>query len=200
LARDPLLGATGEGASVWTRLGKRLLDAGYADAVVLVPIAVGGSSIRQWDKDGIFHLLLQQAIMATQQAGLKISSVLYHQDESDATFRIDNKVIKSGLNAMQYRKHLISLIHSLRQMDIQAPIFIPLASRCGPNLPDPEITSAQQSVFSPQKGIFMGPNTDQLTGHLRYDGCHFNSSGLDRFSQLWLKQIAVNQQSRSDLD
>jgi lysophospholipase L1-like esterase len=188
-ARDPLLGATGEGASVWTRVAQRLIDQKWAEAVVIVPAAVGGSSIRQWDRQGNLHALLQRAIAVTQQAGLPINYVLYHQGESDATFRDGDKVLKVGLTTSEYQQHLVSLILSLRQAGVLAPVYVAMASRCSVNPPDLAVLAGQLSTVNPSLGIFLGPNTDDLTGDSRYDGCHFSDQGLDRFADRWLELL-----------
>lgn len=188
-ARDPLLGATGEGASVWTRVAQRLIDQKWADAVVIVPAAVGGSSIRQWDRGGNLHPLLQRAIAATQQAGLPIHYVLYHQGESDATFRAGDKVIKVGMTTSEYQQHLVSLILSLRQAGVLAPVYVAMASRCSINPPDLAVLAGQLSTVNPALGIFLGPNTDDLTGGDRYDGCHFSDQGLNHFADRWLELL-----------
>jgi hypothetical protein len=195
-ARDPLLGATGEGASVWTRVAQRLIDQNWADAVVIVPAAVGGSSIRQWDPQGNLHPLLMQAIAVTQQAGLPINYVLFHQGESDATFRDKDKVLKVGLTSSEYQQRLIALILSLRQAGVLAPFYVSMASRCSVNPPDLAILAGQLSTVNPGLGIFLGPNTDDLTGPNRYDGCHFSDQGLDQFADRWLELLRAGQMIR----
>ena len=42
-ASDPIKGADGEGGSVWTRLGDKLIAAKLYDKVIFVPVARGGS-------------------------------------------------------------------------------------------------------------------------------------------------------------
>src|SRR5439155_26485105 len=51
-AIDPLPGASNDGAAVWTRLADKLLEAGVYSSIVLVPIAVGGSVLKDWAPGG----------------------------------------------------------------------------------------------------------------------------------------------------
>src|SRR5437763_230757 len=48
LAEDPIPGATGDDGSPWSRLGDLLIDSGYANSLLLVSIAVGGTVIAGW--------------------------------------------------------------------------------------------------------------------------------------------------------
>src|SRR5262249_38941890 len=48
VAHDPLLGATGMGGSIWSRLGDSLIDSGLAERVVLAPIAIGAATVADW--------------------------------------------------------------------------------------------------------------------------------------------------------
>jgi hypothetical protein len=57
-AADPLLGTTAEGANFATRLGDLLIDAGAFDRVILVPIAVGGTTMEEWAGDSPVARLL----------------------------------------------------------------------------------------------------------------------------------------------
>ena len=46
-AASPLLGADGQGGETWTLHGNKLVQSGLYRAVILIPAAVGGSSIRR---------------------------------------------------------------------------------------------------------------------------------------------------------
>jgi hypothetical protein len=48
LAKDPLLGATESGGNFATRMADMMIEQGYFDSVVLMPISVGGSRIEEW--------------------------------------------------------------------------------------------------------------------------------------------------------
>jgi hypothetical protein len=68
-AQDPLLGATGNGGSVWTRLGDKLIERQFYDAVVFVPIAVAGSTISRWRPGGDLHKSMLTSFMMRKIMG-----------------------------------------------------------------------------------------------------------------------------------
>ena len=82
-AEDPLLGSTGDRGSVWTRLGDALVETKRFKQVVIVPVGVGGSSVRDWaGPDGPS----QRAVRASEalgRVGLHVTHVLWHQGEAD---------------------------------------------------------------------------------------------------------------------
>ena len=47
-AASPLLGADGQRGETWTLLGNKLVQSGLYHTVILIPAAVGGSSVRRW--------------------------------------------------------------------------------------------------------------------------------------------------------
>jgi len=64
VAQDPLLGTTGDGGNLFTQLGQLLVERGVYDAVVLVPIAVGGSSVEDWAPGGTLNIRFSAAFEA----------------------------------------------------------------------------------------------------------------------------------------
>ena len=49
-AASPLLGADGQKGEPWTLLGNKLVQSGLYRTVILIPAAVGASSVRRWAK------------------------------------------------------------------------------------------------------------------------------------------------------
>lgn len=179
-ARDPLPGATGEGGSVWTRLGDRLLRELDYEAVIFVPIGVGGTAIEQWHPQGNLYPRIRQAIASVQQQQLEITHLLWHQGESDAL----KKTRKS-----EYQRLFREMLAAIRAQGVSAPIYVSVATRCGNLEGDEEIQQAQQELVDPQQKIYPGPNTDKLGAPYRYDGCHFSDRGLEKVAELWLQQL-----------
>ena len=179
-ARDPLRGANGEGGSVWTRLGDKLIAAKLYDAVIFLPAAVGGTEIARWAPDGDLHPLILKAIEDAKRRNLKITHLLWHQGESDAYFHTSKA---------DYQARFLAMLASIRQHGVDAPVFVSVATRCGIYPIDPVVQQAQQQLVNPAVGIFAGPNTDALDDHYRVAGCHFTNEGLDRFADLWVQQI-----------
>lgn len=181
---DPLQGANGEGGSVWSRLGAKLVETNFAEVVIVVPVAVGGSSIEQWIPGGNLNYLIQETIAHLHVANLKVSHVLWHQGESNNTML--NPSISPSQNALNYRTNFFLLTQQLRSLGIESPIFPAVATRCGGLLPDIHLQQAQQDLAVDSLDIFNGPNTDILGLEYRYDACHFNANGLDVHALLWL--------------
>ena len=179
-ARDPLRGANGQGGSVWTRLGDKLIADKLYDAVIFVPAAIGGTEIARWTPDGDLHPLILKAIESARKRGWKITHLLWHQGESDSYLHTSKK---------DYEARFMAMLASIREHGVDAPIFVSIATRCGPYPMDPEIQAAQAELVNPSLGIFAGPNTDALGPDERIEGCHFSDAGLQKHADLWVQQL-----------
>ncbi len=179
-ARDPLLGADGDGGSVWMRLAARAIDRGAYDTIVLVPLAAGGSEIQRWTPGGDLHPRLLSVVDEARGAQLQFTHVLWHQGEADAM---------RGTTARAYEERFRLLVSALRARGVTAPIYVARASRCARHHPSDEIRQAQQALVERADGVFAGPDTDILGFGDRYDGCHFTTEGLERAAVLWLQAI-----------
>ena len=180
-AQDPLLGATGERGSVWTRLGGKLLETGSYDAVVFITIGVDNTHIARWVPTGDLYPRVVAAIEQARAAGLTITHLLWHQGEND-----------NALNTTraQYRTMFMEMLAGIRGHGITAPIYVSRTSRCGDMPPSEEIRRAQTDVISIADGILPGPDTDRLGPEFRLpDGCHFSDAGLELFATLWLEAL-----------
>lgn len=179
-AQDPLLGATGDGGSVWTRLGDKLIEKKYYEAIVFVPLGVHATEIARWKSDGDLHPALLQVIHEVEAQGLTITHLLWHQGEWDAR-------LKTRQSA--YKIMFLDMLSSIRKQGVNAPIYVSVATRCHEQRPDEQIRQAQQELVNPAQGIYGGPDTDKLGFCDRYDGCHFSDEGLEKFAQLWLEKL-----------
>ena len=181
---DPLLGANGQGGSVWSRLAFRLIEQGFAKEIIIAPVAIGGTSIEQWIPGGNLHYLITETVNSLTAANLKVDYVLWHQGESNNT--VLNPSVSSSQNALNYKNNFMLLVQSLRNKGISSPIFPAITSRCGALPIDTELQAAQLSLANDTLGIYNGPNTDILGLEYRYDECHFNEEGLNVHALLWL--------------
>jgi hypothetical protein len=179
-ARDPLPGANGEGGSVWTRLGDKLIAAKLYDRVIFVPASIGATDIALWAPDGLLHKDLLRNVREAQAAGYTFTHLLWHQGESDAVL---------GTSREDYERRFLGMLGAIRALGVDAPAFVALATRCGRYWPNETIRSAQMELVNPSLGIFAGPDTDQLDETYRYDGCHFSDAGLEAHAELWLSII-----------
>jgi len=90
-AADPLLGTTAEGANFATRLGDLLIDAGAFDRVILVPIAVGGTTMEEWAGDSPVARRIPIALLRLLLAGLRPDYILWEHGEA-AGFEVNDTV------------------------------------------------------------------------------------------------------------
>lgn len=178
-AKDPLLGASGEGGSVWTRLGDELIESGRYDQVLIIPIAIGGTSVRVWAGS---HGPAAQAIKASdvlQHAGLRITHVLWHQGESDHEMRKE-----------VYTRLFSRMAEYLQENGINAPLFVATTTICN-NYGANQIREAQRELPRRLTNVFAGPDTDALDSI--YDRspnlCHFSERGLAMHARMWLHVI-----------
>jgi hypothetical protein len=180
-ASDPLPGANGNGGSVWTRLGDKIVSAGWYDQVIFVPAAVGGTEIAEWTPETMkWFPLIEKAIVGAQSRGLRFTHLLWHQGESDAYLKI---------HPTDYRLRFHSILRRLRELGVNAPVFVAQATRCGEYGESKDIRWVQRDMVNHDLGIWQGPDTDALGAESRYDGCHFNARGLDAHADLWLEYL-----------
>lgn len=180
VAASPLLGTAGDRGESWTLLGNKIIAAGIADRVVLIPTGIGATAIRLWQQGGTLNPMLMQVVDEAQKR-YRITHVLWHQGESD---------FADGTSKQAYRAGFSSLVESLRRHGVDAPIFPSVATRCphGPVWYRANLTAeAQRSLPDRARGIFPGVDTDSLLGPADRDfGCHYTASGQEIFAAAWL--------------
>ena len=179
-ACDPLLGATGDGGSPWCILADALIADGFARSILLCPLSVGGSTVAEWAPDGTYQHRMKYGIARLRQAGFEASHVFWHQGEADALY---------ATRADDYTRAFRTLVVSLRDLGIRAPIYVATASYfevpAGYGASQAIIRRAQQSLINVEEGILLGPDTDRITD--RFDGCHMGRAGLREHAQMWQK-------------
>lgn len=175
VAASPLIGATGRKGESWTLLGQKLISSGFADRVILMPAAVGGSTVGRWAAGGDLNSILHDVI----DGRYKITYILWHQGESD---------LIEGTSEQDYRESFLSLVYSIRGAGSNAPIFISIASFCGHHVKNNPIAMVQASIPDVKNKIYAGVNTDKLMlPEDRFDGCHFGYSGQEKFASSWVE-------------
>jgi len=178
-AEDPLLGATGDGGSVWTRLGDMLVERGLFRQVLLVSVAVGGTSMRNWAGENGPASRAVRASRALERFGLKVTHVLWHQGESD--WQMSPEV---------YTRLFGDMVAYLRKNDIRAPIFVAMATICR-DKSNAALREAQMRLPTLVENVYRGPDTDRLDRiWQRPDGCHFSGPGFAAYANLWLQAMA----------
>lgn len=184
-ASDPLPGASGQGGSVWTRLGDSLIEEGMFESVLFVPIGVGGAKVEQWAPGGRLHGRILLAIARLRLEGFEPTHMLWHQGEADYS-----------TPAAIYRAQFRAMLGNIRAQGVDAPIFVSVATWYN-NLINQEIEQAQRELVDEEAGVFAGPDTDRLGIPYRYDGVHFNDEGLREFARMWLDAIRNSSSHRA---
>lgn len=169
---DPLPGATGVGASIWTALAHLIVP--KYDAIILAPAAVGGTPIDQFARGGHHHETVVMAATGLQKIGSPPSAILWQHGETDAM---------RGTPKDYYQTYLASLVSGLRRAGIIAPVLVARSSRCGA-IYSPAVRAAQME--------WPGPDTDLLGAAYRQDGCHFNNAGRHMAAKLWFDALQAS--------
>jgi len=197
VAASPLLGSTGSAGEYWTRLGNLLIASGKFDSVVLAPLAFSGSVVERWAKGGDLNKLLVDTTGQIRSAGYHVTDVLWVQGEADYV---------KGTSSDAYRDRFISMVDTLREQGVKAPVYISTATKClepsngGFELHDPDnaIVHAQQALHKSGDGIRSGIDTDILLDDVdRYDDCHFGGSGAEKAAQAWTELLLNDQRQIS---
>jgi hypothetical protein len=187
-AVDPLLGTGGDRGNVWTLIGTELVQQKRFDAVVLVTIAIGGSSIAQWAPGGRLHEHLLRAITMVGPA-FPFTHVFIAQGETD---------FLAQTPPGDYFTSFGEVIAALRKNGVGAPIFVAIESGyCDtagtPPKPDNPIAAAQKRLIASQEGVYFGADMDAALNAAsdRYDGCHMSGTGARKLARLWTQAITA---------
>jgi hypothetical protein len=190
-AIDPLPGASDNGGSVWGRLGDRLIEAGFAQSVLFVPIAFGATYIDDWAPGGQCYHRLMFALHRLKRAGIAVDMLCWHQGEANANH--------TPMTADEYRDRFRAMLRGVREAGIKAPVYVALATLCEDG-PHPFENSAQirlgQKKLVSTDSILPGPDTDQIGIAHRRDGCHFSASGQELAARGWFRAVTASRFER----
>jgi hypothetical protein len=179
-AASPLLGATGEEGEFLTLLGDRLVDDSAYRSVVIVSSAIGASGIAMWRKGGALNSLLLD-VLGGLPPGYRITQVLWLQGETDS----------ADVAAEDYAAAFRSLLDTLADAGVTAPVFLSVATRCFPGWKADNPTAGAQRLLVDGRRVFLGADTDTLLGEAdrRPDGCHFGASGQEKAARAFAEAI-----------
>ena len=189
LSVDPLIGATGNGGSVWNRLADKLIEDGCTRQVTIIPIGVGGVEISAWAQGGYLHNRLIETVEQLKAQHIIPNCILWHQGESDNI---------SNTSEENYIYMFETIRDVFRSRGIDSPIGVAIASYhpycVNENKGnDPAIRNAQKKLAKKYDDIFEGPDTDKLNkAFQRGDGVHFSEKGQEIHAEGWLKAIKKN--------
>jgi hypothetical protein len=183
VAKDPLLGATGDHGNFATRLGDLLVRRDVYDRVLLVPIAYGGTYMAEWTANGRMFPRLTQTLIRLRRGGISVTHALWQQGEAEGA--LPNA---DGSAWVGYFKEMVA---TLRQYAVSAPIFVAQCTVCC-SAPNERIRVAQRAVVAPSAGVFAGPDVDIIGRDERWDGCHFSTVGLEKAAELWFRAVSAH--------
>jgi hypothetical protein len=178
-AKDPLPGGDGSGGSIWSRLGSMLIESGVYEKIIFVPASKGATTVGDWGPDGRMHYLLKLALRDALASGFVFTHLLWQQGENDGF---------AGTGFEEYEESFILMLDTIREAGVKAPVYVAVSTRCL-RLPVPEVRKALKNLPKLRPDILPGPDTDELGPAERYDGCHFNSEGLEKAARLWLNKL-----------
>ena len=169
IARDPLLGATGDAGSQWVVLANRLIA--QHDFIVIVAMGNGirDKSVTDWNGSlsGRYRSTLDEL-----KSSYTATHFLWHQGEAD-----------SRLKADEYASELATVIAQARNVFPKSRFYVSQASLCREGT-SPAVREGQRRVLG--NGVFPGPDTDRLDAlEDRYDGCHFSMVGQEKIAEMW---------------
>jgi hypothetical protein len=181
LAESPLLGATAEEGEFLTLLGDRLVDDGAYKNVVIVTSAVGASEIARWRKGGALNGLMLHALTGLLP-GYRVTQVLWVQGEADYAI---------GTAPAAYTDDFHSLLDTLTEGGVTAPVFLAIATRCVSSWKPDNPIAADQRALVDNRRVFLGADTDALVGTAdrRPDGCHFGGRGQVKAADAFVAAI-----------
>jgi hypothetical protein len=179
-AQDPLLGASGFGGSIWTRFADIVIANQHYQQVLIVPVAIGATTLVTWAPGGKHHTYLVKTLEQLKQDNIGVSYAIWQQGESDNS---------ANTSSETYKKLFTALLKSIRIEGFDAPMYIAQTSRCGRAPPNDQIRNAQQQLAQMIDGVEAGIDTDLLGFEYRFDGCHFTTQGLQLLALRWYELI-----------
>jgi len=213
IANDPQRGAGGAGGSFLPAFGDAMA-ARFGVPIGVVPIAAGGTSVRQWlpkgipfaqqtttgngivqtadgqwESDGALFQRLSQRLSALGEHGAR--AILWHQGESDAGQARGGAPADRQISGEQYAAFMEALIRASREKaGWNVPWFTAQTTyHSEKDLSDDEFRAAQKAAW--EKGLALpGPDTDPLRAEYR-TGVHFNGIGLRKHGELWAEKVGA---------
>jgi hypothetical protein len=206
-ATDPLLGASGEGGALWTVFGNTLIDLGVFARVILVPLAVGGTSVNRWSDRQELGRRLDLLAATLRSADLRPTHILWQQGAADHLVAADYarlrpseftrglEIAGAKLYTMRqdaYVEHFRSVVAHLRQLGLQAPVYAAVHTVCGDDGRGP-VADAQRALPTALAGVRAGPDINAFSlADYAHDHCHLSARGVVRAGKAWAEVLAAD--------
>lgn len=183
-AQDPLLGCQNVRSvfgNAFGRVADKLINDGVYQRVILIPTAVGGTTINQWVSNAALYQRLIVAGRRASAVGLSITAYLWMQGENDTAF---------ATSQASYTADLSTLIGMVRTAGFTSPWLIGKCSYLS-GATSAAVRAAQAAAVN-GTDIFAGADTDTLTGtavNRQADNTHLSGAGADAAAALWKTAI-----------
>jgi hypothetical protein len=148
----------------------------------VIPIAIGGSSVIDWDIGGAYHDRIRAASALLTSMGLTPTAWLWQQGTTDSI---------NGMAQATYQTTLRSVISFQRNQPGRSADkwMIALDTINGGSNTTSAALRAAQAAVAGDANNFLGPDCDTQTFPTNSDGTHFNDIGNDAIAGLWATKI-----------
>lgn len=182
--KEPLLGVNVSGGAVtdargtWMSvLADNLIAHGYVDRVVIVPMAVGSTTVAMWADDSTEPYLANNVgtvARRVRDAGLSCTAIHWGQGESDTS---------AGTSQTTYFASLSKVIALFNREMPGCPVIVDQESLYYGPVTSSAVTAAQSAAVN-GTAVFAGANVDTIPTTERFDGVHLNETGRDHRAAL----------------
>ncbi len=180
IAASPLLGATSDGGEFLTMLADWLVDDGLYRTVVIVSSGVGASPISRWARDGDLNASLSSRLRQLA-ANYRVTHVIWHQGETD---------LANATTADAYKAAFASLIGTLGEAGVEAPVFTSVSTRCAATWTAGNPIALAQRALADGRRVVLATDADALLApDDRTDGCHYSEAGQRKIAAAYAAAI-----------
>lgn len=175
--QSPVLGATGNGESLWPRLGQALTER-YDRPVVFINGAVGTTQVSDWlDSRSGYLERMRRAIVGAQGLGFQPSLVLWIQGETDAGIQVEPDAFRQDFEEL-----IGSIDLTIGERGSTPNWVLYRSSYCmGRDNNGPKLEAALASLTNERADrLHLGPSLTAYDNTHRRDGCHLNRKGRDK--------------------
>lgn len=177
----PVLGASGDSSEATKNNYNPFIavaekySAHTGKTVVLSFFSIGGRQIERWYNGDYRYDFLTEAEALNSLLG--VDRFLWQQGETDHF---------NGTTKTNYLVMFRAIVTDLKGIGVSGSIHVARSSTCNYGPVDNQIGAAHDEL----RGQYPGPNTDTIMGKEdRPDECHFGSSGVEKFRDLWVQSL-----------
>jgi len=182
-AVDPLIGTSvgvnGQ-ANLFTRVADSLVTSGKYDRVIVIPAAVGGTTIEDWAT--LLYPRIRTAYRWARALRLEVTAVLWQQGEAEAD---------EGTTQAQYVEFFHDMRVALGDEDT-APWVLAKSTFDGSGINN--YVRAADDELALEDDVFLGPDCDTIGVEDRRapNFIHFSEDGSIAAAALWTSAISAN--------